>query len=75
MDAAIVLIRFLFGALLGGILLAFLAIWFSPWPMPIWLVLAAPSAAGLFAAMFGDRFLIGFARIFRWLAFAFGRHP
>ncbi|MDP1673355.1 MAG: hypothetical protein Q8L65_09585 [Burkholderiales bacterium] len=64
MDAVTIGLRFLFGAVVGGILVAFLAIWGL---VPLWLGVAMPLISGLLAVFFGDRFLVGFMRVFRWL--------
>jgi hypothetical protein len=54
-DATIALIRFFFGALIGGVVVAFVAIWTGL--VPVWLGIALPTVAGVFAVFFGDRFL------------------
>ena len=64
MDATIALIRFLFGAVAGLVLVACLAIWNL---MPFWLGIALPIAVGVAALLVGDRFLVGFLRVFRWV--------
>jgi hypothetical protein len=64
MDAATLALRFLFGAIVGGILVAFFAIWGL---VPLWLGVAAPIATGLLVSLFGDQFLLRFMRIFKWL--------
>lgn len=64
MDASTIVLRFLIGVVVGGILVAFLAIWGL---VPLWLGVAVPVVSGLLAAFFGDRFLVGFMRVFRWL--------
>jgi len=63
-DTIITLIRFLFGVIAAGILVAFLAIWF--W-VPWWVGITIPLATGVLAMVVGDRFLRGFIRSFRWL--------
>jgi hypothetical protein len=63
-DATIALIRFLFGAVIGVVFVACLAIWNL---MPLWLGLVLPPTVGGLAVVFGDRFLVGFMRVFRWL--------
>lgn len=63
-DTSTLVLRFAFGVVVGGILVAFFAIWFL---VPLWLGVAVPVISGLLAAFFGDRFLVGFVRMFRWL--------
>jgi len=64
MDATVALMRFLFGAIGALVLVAFLAIWGL---VPLWLGISLPVAVGVLAMFFGDRFLVGFMRVFRWL--------
>jgi fatty acid desaturase len=64
MDATVASMRFLFGAIAGLVLVAFLAIWGF---VPLWLGISLPVAVGVLATFFGDRFIVGFMRIFRWL--------
>lgn len=63
-DAVTIVLRFVFGVVVGGILVAFFAIWVV---VPLWLGVALPVVSELLAALFGDRFLVGFMRVFRWL--------
>lgn len=64
MSPLTIVLRFLFGAIVGGVLVAFLAIWGL---VPLWLGVALPVVSGLISSLFGDRFLVGFMRVFRWL--------
>lgn len=64
MDATVAMMRFLFGAIAALVLVAFLAIWGL---VPLWLGISLPVAVGALTMFFGDRFLVGFMRVFRWL--------
>ena len=64
-DVSVIFIRLLFGAIVGGVLVAFLAVWGLA---PLWLGIALPIATGVLAGVFGDKLLVGFMRIFRWLS-------
>jgi hypothetical protein len=64
MDFFVAVLRFVFGASFGGILVASLLIWIS---VPLWLGLGIPVLAGVIAVFFGDSALVGFMQAFRWL--------
>jgi hypothetical protein len=64
MDFLVAILRFVFGAILGGILVASLLIWIS---VPLWLGLGITVLAGVIAVFSGDSALVGFMQVFRWI--------
>ena len=64
MNLTVAALRFLFGAVAGLVLVAAFAVFGL---LPLWLAVAGPVATGVLAIAFGDRFLLAFMRIFRWL--------
>ena len=64
MTATVLLLRFAFVALAALVLVAFLAF---AGVVSVWLTVSLPLCVGLLAAAYGDRFLTGFPRVFKWL--------
>ena len=65
MNAMVAAIRFVFGVLAGFVMVA---LCLFVWLVPTWLALGFPACIGLLCVAFGDRFLIGFLRVFKWFA-------
>ena len=63
LDGTTIVVRFIFGALLGG----FLVLVSRPWrPMPTWLAIALPVTIGVLTVLFGDTFVEKVLRRLRW---------
>ena len=60
MDVVTILLRFIFGAVLAG----GLALWSG---VPLLVGAISVAAAGVMAAMWGDKFLLGFMSLMRYL--------
>jgi uncharacterized membrane protein YagU involved in acid resistance len=59
LDATTVIVRFVFGAVIGGLLVLFS----RPWrPMPLWLGITLPVVLGVLTVLFGDRFFARFLK-------------
>lgn len=64
MDSVIIIVRFLLGVLLGGILAFWMMIWFSV-PLSIGGLFAL--LVGVLSGIWGDRFILWFLNIFKAL--------
>jgi len=62
-DIGVILLRFLFGIILAGILAFFLVVWLG---MPIKVLAIFVLVIGILSAFIGDKFLLWFMGIFRF---------
>jgi predicted membrane protein len=56
--------RFIFGAVFGGLIVAFLAMGGIS---SLWFGLGLPLTTGILGAIFGDPFLVRFMHVFKWI--------
>ena len=63
-DIVVILLRFMFGIIVAGVLSLFLIFWFA---IPIKVLVIFVLVIGILSAFLGDRFLIWFAGIFKFL--------
>jgi hypothetical protein len=68
MDIMTLILRFIVGAIVGAIFVFVLwGVFLFSIPMPIYVVITTILVIGMFAAIWGDKFILWFSKFFKYL--------